>query len=185
VVNELWAAEARWPASLLQGCQESAKLGNKPCSLGFSYRASFICVTIRITNRCDFLYYVFISFSSSFPHMFRALMGPSSGVFQAVVFMLPFGSCSALLIVCVRQRIVKPCSSNLNLISSVISLLLIFWCIKYGFIYVGDEVSDNIYEWFLVLDKAGNYCYRRRCLPTCRFEDWIQNGGQRSETKDY
>ena len=35
--------------------------------------------------------------------MFRAFMGPSSGVFQAVVFMLPFGSCSALLIVCVRQ----------------------------------------------------------------------------------
>ena len=49
-------------------------------------------------------YYVFISFSSSFPYMFRAFMSPSSGVFQAVVFMLPFGSCSALLIVCVRQR---------------------------------------------------------------------------------
>ena len=31
-------------------------------------------------------------------------MGPLSGVFQAVVFMLPFGSCSVLLIVCVRQR---------------------------------------------------------------------------------
>jgi len=73
-------------------------------TLGFSYRASFICVTIRITNRCDFLYYVFISFYSSFPYMFRAFMGPSSGVFQAVVFMLPFGSCGALLIVCVRQR---------------------------------------------------------------------------------
>ena len=73
-------------------------------SLGFSYRASFICVTIRISNRCDFLYYVFISFFSSFPYMFRAFMGPSSGVIQAIVFMLPFGSCSALLIVCVRQR---------------------------------------------------------------------------------
>ena len=60
-------------------------------------------VTIRITNRYDFLYYVFISFFSSFPYMFRAFMGPSSGLFQAVVFMLPFGSCSALLIVCVRQ----------------------------------------------------------------------------------
>jgi len=48
------------------------------------------------------LYYVFISFFSSFPYMFRAFVGPSSGVFQAVVFMLPFGSCSALLIVCVR-----------------------------------------------------------------------------------
>ena len=47
---------------------------------------------------------VFISFFSSFPYIFRAFMGPSSGVFQAVVFMLPFGSCSALLIVCVRQR---------------------------------------------------------------------------------
>jgi len=43
-------------------------------------------------------------FFSSFPYMFRAFMGPSSGVFQAVVFMLPLGSCSALLIVCVRQR---------------------------------------------------------------------------------
>ena len=73
-------------------------------TLGFSYRVSFIYVTIRITNRCDFLYYVFISFFSSFPYMFRAFLGPSSGVFQAVVFMLPFGSCSALLIVCVRQR---------------------------------------------------------------------------------
>jgi len=61
-------------------------------------------VTIRITNKCDFLYYVFISFFLSFPYMFRAFMGPSSGVFQAVVFMLPFGLCSALLIVCVRQR---------------------------------------------------------------------------------
>jgi hypothetical protein len=61
-------------------------------------------LTIRITNRCDFLSSVFISFFSSFPYMFRAFMGPSSGVLQAVVFMLPFGSCSALLIVCVRQR---------------------------------------------------------------------------------
>ena len=50
-----------------------------------------IKVTIRITNRCDFLYYVFISFFSSFPYMFRAFMGPSSGVLPAVVFMLPFG----------------------------------------------------------------------------------------------
>jgi len=74
------------------------------CPLGFSFRASSIRVTIRITNRCNFLYYVFISFFSSFPYMFRAFMSPSSGVFQAVVFMLPFGSCSALLIVCVRQR---------------------------------------------------------------------------------
>ena len=32
-------------------------------------------------------------FFSSFPYMFRSFMGPSSGVFQAVVFMLPFGSC--------------------------------------------------------------------------------------------
>ena len=73
-------------------------------ALGFAFRASSIRVTIRITNRCDFLYYVFISFFSCFPYMFRALMSPSSGVLQAVVFMLPFGSCSALLIVCVRQR---------------------------------------------------------------------------------
>jgi len=58
-------------------------------TLGFSYRASFICVTRRITNRCDFLYYVFISFFSYFLYMFRAFMCPSSGVFQAVVFMLP------------------------------------------------------------------------------------------------
>jgi len=70
-------------------------------------RSAFNCiysVTIRIANRCDSLYYVFISFFSSFPYMFRASMSPSSGVLQAVVFMLPFGSCSALLIVCVRQR---------------------------------------------------------------------------------
>ena len=74
------------------------------CTLGFSFRASSIRVTIRITNKCDFLYYVFISFFSSFPYMFRAFMSPSSGVFQAVVFMLPFGSCSALLVVCMSQR---------------------------------------------------------------------------------
>jgi len=30
-------------------------------------------------------------------------MCPSSGVFQAVVFVLPFGSVNALLIVCMRQ----------------------------------------------------------------------------------
>jgi len=46
------------------------------------------------------LYFLFLVF----PYMFRAFISPSSGVFQAVVFMLPFGSCSALLIVCVRQR---------------------------------------------------------------------------------
>jgi len=40
-------------------------------------------VTIRITNRCDFLFYVFISFFSSFSYMFRAFMGPSSEVLQA------------------------------------------------------------------------------------------------------
>jgi hypothetical protein len=51
-----------------------------------------VLVTIRITNRCDFLYYVFISFFSSLPYMFRAFMSPSSGVLQAIVFMLPFGS---------------------------------------------------------------------------------------------
>jgi len=55
--------------------------------LDFSYHASFILyVTIRITNGCDFLYYVFISFFSSSPYVFRAFMGPSSGVFQAVDF---------------------------------------------------------------------------------------------------
>jgi len=32
-------------------------------------------------------------------------MSPSSGVLKAVVFMLPFGSCSALLIVCMLQRV--------------------------------------------------------------------------------
>ena len=72
--------------------------------LGFSFRASSIRATLRITNRCDFLYYVFISFFSSFPYMFGAFISSSSGVFQAVIFMLPFGSCSALLIVCLRQR---------------------------------------------------------------------------------
>jgi len=67
-------------------------------------KVQYTCITIRITNRCAFLYYVFISFFSFFFYMFRAFMGPSSGVFQAVVFMLPFGSCSALLIACVRQQ---------------------------------------------------------------------------------
>ena len=46
-------------------------------------------------------------------------------------------------------------------------------------------IRGNIYEKFLVLDKVGNYCYDRRCLPTCRLEDGKQNGRQRSETNDY
>ena len=46
-----------------------------------------VSVTIRLTNRCDFLYYVFISFFSSFPYMFWAFMSPSSGVFLTVVDM--------------------------------------------------------------------------------------------------
>ena len=67
-------------------CIRGQKFNSKRIlSLRFSYRASSIFVTMRITNRCDFLYYVFISFFSSFPYMFRAFMGPSSGVFQAVV----------------------------------------------------------------------------------------------------
>jgi len=51
-------------------------------SLDFSYRASFIYVTIRITNRCDFLYYVFISIFSSFPYMFRAFMAHRQGYYK-------------------------------------------------------------------------------------------------------
>ena len=46
------------------------------------------------------LYFLFLVFSL---HV-SGLHGPIIRVFQAVVFMLPFGSCSALLIVCVRQR---------------------------------------------------------------------------------
>ena len=46
-------------------------------------------------------------------------------------------------------------------------------------------IRNNIYEIFVVLDKVGNYYYCRRCLSSCRLEDGMQNGGQRSETKDY
>ena len=42
-------------------------------SSGTQLYKQLLLVTIRITNRCDFLYYVFISFFSSFPYMFRAL----------------------------------------------------------------------------------------------------------------
>jgi len=38
------------------------------------YFRFFICITIRITNRCDFLYYVFISF---FSRLFPTCFGPS------------------------------------------------------------------------------------------------------------
>ena len=34
--------------------------------------------------------------------MFRAFNSPSSGVYSAAVFVLPLGSCSALLFVCLR-----------------------------------------------------------------------------------
>ena len=67
-----------------------------PCIFYMCYNKNY--QQMRLFVLC--LYFLF----SSFPYMFRAFMGPSSGVFQAVVFMLPFGSCSALLIVCVRQR---------------------------------------------------------------------------------
>jgi hypothetical protein len=45
------------------------------------------------------LYLYFICFLS--PYMFRALIGPSSGVSLAVI-MLPFGSCSVVDCSCVR-----------------------------------------------------------------------------------
>jgi len=63
-------------------------------SLGFSYRASSVRVTMRITNRCNYLFYVFLSFFSSLPYMFRAFISPSSGVSQAVICIQKFGSCS-------------------------------------------------------------------------------------------
>jgi len=46
VVNKLWAAEARWPASLLQGCQEYTKLGNKPCSSNLNFVSSVISLLL-------------------------------------------------------------------------------------------------------------------------------------------
>jgi hypothetical protein len=52
------------------------------------------------------------------------------------------------------------------LVSSVISLLLILRCTKYGFICVG--IRDNIY----VLDKVGIYCYGRGGLPNSRLQKW-------------
>ena len=67
-----------------------------PCTFYTCYNKNY--------QQMRLLYYVFISFFSSFPYMFRAFMSPSSWVFQAVDFMVPFGSKSALLIVCVRQR---------------------------------------------------------------------------------
>jgi hypothetical protein len=38
------------------------------------------------------------------PYMFQALTRPSSGVSWAACFMLPFGSCSAVVCLCVRGR---------------------------------------------------------------------------------
>ena len=68
-------------------------------SSDFPHPVAILIQSVRwITNRCDFLYYVFISFFSSFSYMFRAFMSPSSGVFQAVVFMLPFGSCMTQMV---------------------------------------------------------------------------------------
>ena len=37
-----------------------------------------------------------------YPYMFRTFTSPSSGISSAAVYVLPLGSCSALLFVCVR-----------------------------------------------------------------------------------
>jgi hypothetical protein len=58
-----------------------------------SIRIVAMRVTIRIANRCDFLFCLYFLFFLSLPYMFRAFIGPSSGVSQAVVYKQPFGSC--------------------------------------------------------------------------------------------
>jgi len=60
--------------------------------------------TIKVTNWCDFCDISLFTFPRC-PYMFRAFTSPSSGVSSAAVYVLPLGSCSALLFVCV-------CSSN-------------------------------------------------------------------------
>ena len=47
---------------------------------------------------CDISLFTF----PCFPYMFRAITSPSSGVSSAAVYVLPLGSCSVLLFVCVR-----------------------------------------------------------------------------------
>jgi len=57
--------------------------------------------TIKVTNWCDFCDISLFTFPC-YPYMFRAFTSPSSGVSSAAVYVLPLGSCSALLFVCVR-----------------------------------------------------------------------------------
>ena len=53
--------------------------------------------TIKVTNRCDFFCDISLFTFPCFPYMFRAIISPSSGVSSAAVYVLPLGSCSALL----------------------------------------------------------------------------------------
>jgi len=55
---------------------------------------------IKVTNWCDFCDISLFTFPR-FPYMFRAFTSPSSGESSAAVYVLPLGSCSALLFVCV------------------------------------------------------------------------------------
>ena len=62
----------------------------------------FNCFIIKVTNRCDFfvifLYFLFLVF----PTCFGLLPAHHQGVSSAAVYVLPLGSCSALLFVYVR-----------------------------------------------------------------------------------
>ena len=58
-------------------------------------------LTIKVTNWCDFCD-ISLFTSPRFPYMFRDLTSPLSGESSAAVYVLPLGSYSALLFVCVR-----------------------------------------------------------------------------------
>ena len=59
--------------------------------LGCSYRASSVRIAIRLPTDAT-VYFVYL-FPLFLPYMFRALISPSSGVSQAVLYTQPFGSC--------------------------------------------------------------------------------------------
>ena len=72
----------------------------KTSGLGFSYRASSMYYN-KSYQQMRLFCNIFL-FTPSFSYMFRVFTSPSSGVSSAVVYVLPLGSCGALLFVCVR-----------------------------------------------------------------------------------
>ena len=68
-----------------------------------------VCVTIRITNRCDFLYYVFISFFSSFPSLHVLLNQMAAIVLCSLRLVLLYSYTFLACLALMNFRVFIPC----------------------------------------------------------------------------